>query len=171
MKNIGGLLVYFIWVQWLKSLRLQTRVTVITWVDGRVSDNISNHLLNLWSQACSLRIQWASSFHRLGQVHAHFSERQNPALSYPDLEKQEQSDQWSFKSVHCTVCKLKVWNLQVANVHWEITKHWTCIQNFHVYYFFKTSPIIHLQFYFLYLLYWIKQNHPTLVKNSFLIPF
>lgn len=66
LKNISGLLVYFIWVQWLKSLRLQTRVVVITWVDGRVSDNISNNLLNLWSQACSLHIDWVASFHRLG---------------------------------------------------------------------------------------------------------
>lgn len=66
VKNTHGLLVYVLWVQWLKSLRLQTRDRAITWVDGRVSDNISNNLLNLWSQACSFHIKGAASFHRLG---------------------------------------------------------------------------------------------------------
>lgn len=144
---------------------------VITWVDGWVSNDISNNLLNLWSQARSLCIHWVASFHRLGQVYANCCERQNPVLSHPLLQKQQQNNQWVLQSSHCTVRKQKVltfrYKCSLTNKQCvkPSRKIFILISNF-----FKTAYIIELhRFYLLQLLHWIKPNHPALAKNSILL--
>lgn len=72
--------------------KLQVRAAMLTWVNGRITDNIRNYLLNFGRQTCSLQVDRVASFHRLEQVSANLRKTQRSALTYSPLGKQRQKE-------------------------------------------------------------------------------
>lgn len=65
---------------------------MLTGVDGRITDNVRNHLLNVGSQTCALQVQRVASFQRLEQVRADLRNRQRPRLADGALGKHRQKE-------------------------------------------------------------------------------
>ena len=72
--------------------KLQIRAAMLTRVNGSITDDIRNDLLNFRSQTCSLQVDRVASFHCLEQVSANLRKRQRSALAYSPLGKQRQKE-------------------------------------------------------------------------------
>lgn len=68
--------------------RVQVRAAMLTWVNGRVADDVPDELLNRRSQTRPLQAHGVASSQGLAQVSANHSQRQRPALTYGPLGKQ-----------------------------------------------------------------------------------
>lgn len=94
---------------------------MLTRVNGRITDNVRNDLLNVRSQTCSLQVDRVASFHRLEQVSANLGNRQRSALTYNTLGKQRQKElRWQ----KCLKYKLKAQNLATSHSQKAIRGYW-----------------------------------------------